>query len=380
MDDQFKNIPDVSFIEDLTLEKLQNQMINDFTTKYKEITGNDMEMSLANPYRLILYACTLQQYQMYQYIEHFAKMNLLKYSSGAFLDNIAAIPGIYRNKGKSSITTLRFSINDAMESAITIPSGTRVSGNDVCFETIEFGEIKRGELYVDIPAKCTDIGDKGNGYLPGEITQLVDCIPYLDNVTNITETSGGEGEESDEHFAERIYLAPSSYSVAGPSDAYKYFVKECNPLTSDVDVTSPSPMEVEIRFVLKRGELPSDDMIKQVEEYLSAKNRRPLTDHVTVMAPEVEEYNLNVTYFIAESQKAVAQSIQNNVDKAVEEYLDWQDSKIGRDIDPDTLIQLMKEAGVKRLVINEPVFTKVSNGKIPHISTKTLVYGGIEDD
>ena len=42
MEDTIKNIPDVSFIDGLTLEDLQNQMISDFTTKYREITGKDI--------------------------------------------------------------------------------------------------------------------------------------------------------------------------------------------------------------------------------------------------------------------------------------------------------------------------------------------------
>ena len=44
MEDTIKNIPDVSFIDGLTLEDLQNQMISDFTTKYREITGKDIEL------------------------------------------------------------------------------------------------------------------------------------------------------------------------------------------------------------------------------------------------------------------------------------------------------------------------------------------------
>ena len=75
MEDTIKNIPDVSFIDGLTLEDLQNQMISDFTTKYREITGKDIELSLANPYRLILYAVTLQHYQMYMHLDNAAKMN-----------------------------------------------------------------------------------------------------------------------------------------------------------------------------------------------------------------------------------------------------------------------------------------------------------------
>ena len=47
----------------------------------------------------------------------------------------------------------------------------------------------------------------------------------LYEVITITKSSGGEDEESDDSFAGKIFLAPSSYSVAGPDDAYVYWVK-----------------------------------------------------------------------------------------------------------------------------------------------------------
>lgn len=380
MEDTIKNIPDVSFIDGLTLEDLQNQMISDFTTKYREITGKDIELSLANPYRLILYAVTLQHYQMYMNIDNAAKMNLLKYSRGTFLDQVAALRGVQRDKGACAMTTLRFEVDDVMPSAITIPAGTKVSGNGIVFATTEVGEIKAGQESVDIPAQCTELGEKGNGYLPGEISRMVDTIPFVDTATNIKETAGGADEETDDHLADRVYHAPSAYSVAGPADAYAYYAKAANPLIEDVYVSSPAPTEVEVRLSMQGGRLPGEELIAGVTEYLSARDRRPLTDKVKVLAPDTVTYNIDLTYYIADAQKAVALEIQKKVQDAIESYILWQNSKIGKDINPSYLTHLIVEAGAMRVEINEPVHTVVEKTAIPQIGTKTVTYGGIEYD
>ncbi len=380
MEDTIKNIPDVSFIDGLTLEDLQNQMISDFTTKYREITGKDIELSLSNPYRLILYAVTLQHYQMYMHLDNAAKMNLLKYSRGSFLDQVAALRGVQRDKGAYAMTTLRFAMDDVMPSAITIPVGTKVSGNGIVFATTEVGEIKAGQETVAIQAQCTELGEKGNGYLPGEISRMVDTIPFVDTATNIKETAGGADEETDDHLADRVYHAPSAYSVAGPADAYAYYAKAANPLIEDVYVSSPAPTEVEVRLSVQGGKLPSEELITSVTEYLSARDRRPLTDKVKVLAPDTVTYNIDLTYYIADAQKAVALEIQKKVQDAIESYILWQNSKIGKDINPSYLTHLIVAAGARRVEINEPVHTVVEKTAIPQIGTKTVTYGGIEYD
>lgn len=380
MIDELKNIPDVDFVDNITLEDVQNQMVNDYIAKYKEIEGKEPDMSLSNPYRLILYACTLQEFQMYQLINHKGKMDLLKYAVGEFLDNIAALRGISRMPAKPAKTTLRFILNAPLPSTVTIPQGTKVGGNGITFYTSSFAELRPGELAVDVPAECTESGTIGNGYIPGEISQFIDSIPYLDGVSNVTETASGEDIESDEHLADRVYLAPSGYSVAGPTEAYEYFTKACSSAISDVRASSPSPGEVEVRFVLKNGEIPKEEMIQRVSENISGRDKRPLTDHVTVMAPDIVNYDIGLTYYIRDSQKSVAANVKSKIEDAIDRYIQWQDSKIGRDINPSYLTNLIMDAGAKRVEISSPTFTKISDIEIAKLKEKSIVYGGIESD
>lgn len=375
------NFPDISFIDNLTIDELINQMIIDYQNRYKEITGKEVILAQADPYRMIMYACAMQLYQGMQYIDRAGKQSFLKYSYGDFLDNLGALRGISRLPATSAVTTIRFSIESAIASAIQIPQGTRVTnGNEVYFYTNEYAEIPAGETYVDVTATCTETGTEANGFAPGEIRVLVETLPYITSVSNTEETAGGTDIESDEALADRIYIASSAYSVAGPADAYVYWTKTASSNIIDVSVTSPNPCEVDVRFILENGELPGEALIDKVSTILKDDSIRPLTDLVTVQAPDVVSYDINLTYYINASDKAAALSIQNAVNIAVETYKKWQSSAIGRDINPSYLIGKIMSAGAKRVVVTAPTYVELTDVQIASVGNVTVNYGGIEND
>ena len=376
-----ENYPDISFIGNMTLEDIKEQMINDFQKKYEEVTGTGINLGKADPSRLILYASALQLYQGMQYIDNAAKQSFLKYSYGDSLENLGALKGTTRNQGTPAHTIIRFTLSEARDTITSIPRGTRITpGGNIFFYTEEECVIAAGEVSVEVPTVCTEIGDIGNEYDLGSIKVLVDKLPYIAEVCNIEKTSGGADVESDENLAERIYMAPSKYSVAGPDDAYKYWVKTYNPSITDVKVTSPVPGTVDIRFVVGNGEIPEQGMIEGVEAYLMEGERRPLTDLVTVGAPEVVEFNIDMKYWINETDKTKAAAIQKNVEEAIEGYVYWQKHQIGRDINPSMLNHMVIQAGAKRTEIAEPQYTVVGDTGLAVETSRNIIYGGIERD
>ena len=187
--------------------------------------------------------------------------------------------------------------------------------------------------------------------------------------------------ETDENLAKRIFLAPSSWSTAGPDDAYKYWVRTFNPAIGDVMVESETPGEVDIFFILQDGQIPDQTMIQELADYLSNEEIRPLTDQVIVRAPEIQEYQIDLTYYINKSDRTKASQIHENIQIAVQEYMRWQRAKIGRDINPDQLRKQLVSAGAKRLEIREPVFEAISHASIALTGKEPVaLYGGIEDD
>ena len=378
--DEIANLPDVSFIDGVTLDDIQQQMVQDYLDKYEELTGESTELTRADPVSLILYACSVQIFQAMLYVDRAGKQDLLKYSYGEFLDNLAALKGIAREPAKPAVVTMRFSLAAIRPDTVAIPQGTRVSNGDLYFETDEYTEIPSGDTYVDVTATCQTDGEDGNGLLPGEINVLVDPIAYVASVANTEPTVGGTDIEDDDTLASRVYIAPSKYSVAGPEEAYRYWITEFNSSISDVYLSSPEAGQVLIEFILEGGELPNEAMVRSLADYLANENIRPLTDEVIVQIPATTTFNVNVQYWINRSDINKAATIQAAVEQAVTDYVSWQQSKIGRDINPDKLISLMEQAGAKRVAVTEPVFSVMPDATIGRIGTKTVSYGGIEND
>ena len=105
-----------------------------------------------------------------------------------------------------------------------------------------------------------------------------------------------------------------------------------------------------------------------------------MTDHVVVSAPEAVRYDLKFTYFVSAEDVPAIANIQKQVAQAVEEYRTWQRSRIARDINPDKLTQLVKNAGAKRLVIQSPTYTSLATGQVAKENTVTITYGGVENE
>lgn len=373
-------LPDVSFIGNTTLESIEAEMKSDYEKKYNEVTGESLVLARSDPATLILYACAVQLFQGFKYIDKAGKMDLLKYTYGDYLDHAAAMKGIAREPAKPARAMVRFTLSGIRPETVEIPQGIQVTDGEIYFETEQHAEIKAGEEKADVECVCLISGVDGNDLQPGEIDTLVNPIPYVASVTNIEKTAGGIDIENDDSMKERVYIAPSKYSVAGPEDAYKYWVKTYNASISDVLVKSDDPVEVIIEFIMENGELPTEGIIQGLQIYLSDEQIRPLSDKVKVKAPDTVDYKLDVKYYINTSDLKRADTIKANVAAAVDQYVIWQRSKIGRDINPSQLIQMMVSAGAKRVEVKLPVFQVVGATNVAKLVSQNVAYGGIEDD
>ena len=379
--DAIDNLPDISFIDGITLQGLQNLLISAYLNKYEEITGKRIRLTKADPNRIILLANAQLLYQGFQHIDRAGKMNFIKYSYGDYLRNLAAFKNVTELVPKPATVNVKWKLAEPRTLATPIPEGTRATADfEIFFETTQYNEIPAGDTEITIKMTCTTTGESGNGFAPGEIIEQVDPLAFIDSITNIDTSTGGTDEESDQSIAERTYLAPSAYSTAGPDDAYIYHAKNYDSEIGDVHPSSPTPGIVDIRFIMADGSIPDAATIAGLTDYLQQRGKRPLTDNVTVGAPDVVPYNIAATYYINKSDRANAEAIQDGAQQAVEDYQAWQSARIGRDINPDELRGYMKNAGVKRITITEPAFTVLTDQQIAQCGTVSLTYGGLEDD
>lgn len=365
------NLPDITFA-DKSAQQIESDLIGAFESK------RGITLSLADPRRLLLQAIVPILVQQRANIDFSAKQNLLSYAVGNYLEHVGTSQLVGRLKATPAKTTIRFHLTTV--NTITIPAGIRVTPGDGVFFMTTKETTADGVTSVEIEVECTESGGIGNGYLPGEITTLVDPLQWVASIENITVSEGGADVEDDDSYAERIKKAPESYSVAGPTGAYRYWATTANPSIIDVYVGSPASCVIEIRPLLTGGKIPGQEILADVLAICNNRTIRPLTDLVQVKAPEQVNYDINLKYWIDSTKASLAATIQQEVLKAIEEYKLWQKSKLGRSIDPSELVALIKNAGAKRVEIIAPAYKKIEDFQVVKDNQTTITYGGLEHD
>ena len=370
------NLPKVEFV-DTDTEKLTNKLI----TGYEELTGRTLYP--ADPVRIfILWIASIIIQERVQ-INESAKQNLPRYAVGNNLDSLSEIfHNVPRLEPQVAKTTLRFYITKILEEDYIISDELEVTvDGNINFKTKGYLNFKSGTDYAEVQAECTSVGKVGNGFTPGQINKLVsDEFLYYKEVANTTESKGGSEEESDTAYYNRMRESEESYTTAGPRGSYIYHAKSVSSQISDVSVESPTPGNVDVRIMLFGGKMPSNELIEQVQKRLNENDIRPLTDNVSVAAPERIEFDIQATYYIQNDKTATLGEIKREVKLATENYILWQTSKMGRDINPSYFSAMLMESRIKRVEITTPVFKQIPKGSVAVIRTCNVTFGGMEDE
>lgn len=369
-------LPEVSFLE------TDSEIIKaEILTGYEAASGRSL--AAGDPVRLYLLSLASIIIQQRSAIQAAATQNLLSYAQDGYLDALGTLLSVTRLSESKAVTTIKFTLSQALATVYTIPSGTEVTNGVVTFATDKALDIPKGELTGSVTASCTVAGTVGNDYLAGQVNTIVKPMTFVAKAENTTITTGGSEAESDESLAERIRLAPNSFSVAGPEKAYVYHAKSVSSSVLDVSVTSPTPGEVDVYVLLAGGELPSQETLEQIAAYLSDETIRPLTDFVKVLAPKAVNYELELHYWISREDSSRAEQIKAEVTAAVERYRLWQQSKIGRDILPARLIQYVMQAGASRIdspTMKPADFQKLESDQVAQCTGVNIVYEGYKDE
>lgn len=328
-------------------------------------------------------------------IDDCAKQSLLKYARGEVLDAIADGADCVRLSATKATTTIKYTFNN-MATDITIPAGTRVaSANGKYFETFIDTEVMHGVADITIPAVACEPGASYNGYLENSITTMVDPVSYAVGVTNTAVTAGGTDEETDDALRERIRLAWTHFSTCGTPESYKYWAMQADSGIGDVSVTfadeigNPHRGDVTIRVAMADGTETQKSVLEKVMAEVSNDKVRPVGDIIAVGAAVLVNYDINVSYTVsADTETEAVNAIEsktytdaNGVERtgAIEQYRLWQDTKIGRGINPSKLISLMINPagdgtvpGATSVTITTPVEKAINESSVAHLNTITV--------
>ena len=349
------SLPEIEFVSS-DKETVLAELVN----LYTETTGR--ALAQGDPIRLFLYTIAEVIIQQRAWINYTGKQNLLRYATGGNLDHIGVLVGAERLAAAAATTTVKITLSEARATSTLIPSGTRITaGDNVFFALTENVNIIAGETTAT-----------------GELKTIVDPVPFVASIVNTTTSEGGAEVEDDDSYREAIHEAPEKFSCAGPDGAYEYFAKRASALIADVSVTSPQPGKVQIVPLLEGGEIPGEEILDAVLEVCNDRTVRPLTDQVSAVAPTKVEFDITATYYIDREDEARAATIQQQVTEAVNAYVLWQKSKLGRDVNPSELIRRIMDAGAKRVVVTAPAYAVVSETQVAVAKTTNVSLGGME--
>ena len=363
------------------------------TANYEAFSGESVMP--ASPEMLIIRWAASIILQERALLNYTANQNIPSRAEGENLDALAELFFARQRTGAQAANCIvRFYISQVRTSATLIPAGTRVTdaSQSLYWETLADGYVRAGSTYVDLPVQCQTPGVIGNGWIAGQINTIVDVYDFYHRCENITESDGGADAMTDEELYESMRLSMDALSTAGARGSYIYHAKAVSTEIADVAVSSPAPGEVRIFALMQDGSIAGETMKQMIYAACNADNVRPLTDHVEMADPEIVRYQIDLTYWIPSDSSVGSGSIENAVHAAIDEFIQWQGAKLGRDINPSRLISLLMQTGIKRVEIRSPVFTKLNDGsdentpQIASVLTEQgeknliLVNGGPEDE
>ena len=184
--------------------------------------------------------------------------------------------------------------------------------------------------------------------------------------------------ESDAAFRLRIQSAFEGLSVAGPTGAYEYFAKSASGKVADAKATSPSPAVVVVSVLSTDGEgTPDLALLATVNKALSADDKRPVADRLTVQAAEIVNYHINAVLYLYPGPES--EPIRTAAEDALRSWISQQ-GKIGRDVARSAIMAALHVQGVQRVELPEPVSDIViDDTQAARCESFTITVGGTDE-
>lgn len=328
-----------------------------------------------------------------------ANQNLLENARDEKLDAIAkGWHSTNRMQATYSFCNGKAKLSAVQNEDTLIKAGNKVTPDGIAmFKVRDDVVIPKGSLECNVVLIAASTGTKYNGFEAGKINYIVDPIPYVSEIYNVEISKSGSDIEDDKSYRERARLAIESKSTAGPDGAYEYFAYSADNSISGIKITSPNPGIVKILVVVDDGEIPSQEILDKVYDKCSPRDVRPLTDKVEVGVPNVSNYDIELTYYLDKNfltsegkwRKAIEGDKLDFDNGAIREFIKWQQSEIGKSINPDELKYQIQDAaayevdnrkisGVRRIEVVSPLHKIIGENEIAKVGNITVTYGGTE--
>ncbi|EPP8195787.1 baseplate J/gp47 family protein [Campylobacter lari] len=288
-----KDIPYPKIIEELDFENI----LKDLEELFKSFLNENVELLESDPFKAVLEALAYREMIIRARINEAIKATYLHYASGSDLDNVVANGYlIQRLKGVKPTAKVEFELNTLLSYDVIIPKGAIFSNENADIATLKEEVIIKKRQ------------NKAQGVL--ELDEFVQSkeskteflqtpLPFVTKIKQLESFSGGASEESDEALRERAVMSVHRFSTAGSEKGYIYHALSASAKVASIKALNNGAGKV--RVIIKSEDKASVEVVK---EYLSADERRPLTDEVSVELAKKREFIIEAKLLLLELSRA----------------------------------------------------------------------------
>jgi phage-related baseplate assembly protein len=358
-----------------------NLILAEMIAAFESSSGRSLQPAQVERLLIDLYA--YRESLVRNAVQYAAQQNLLAFAIFPMIDYLGGLVGVTRLQAQPALTTIQFTLASPLSIDYTVAAGTQVGSSDgqIIFATNADVTISAGATSASVNATAAVPGLGGNGFLPGQISVLLNPSGLLSGATNTGTSSGGSASETDDHLRTRIQAAPNQFSSAGPAGAYRFFALSVDPSIIDVQVVSPAPGTVNV-YVLtgpvtvqptvapNAVGVAGTALLNTVQTALNSDTVRPLTDAVVTSAVSEVDYQINAIvtlYSDADPNLTMGAAVT-----AVQQFAIEIASKIQRDIVPSQIIAALSVPGVYEVTLNSPAYTQLTAGQWANCTNITL--------
>src|ERR1019366_4106722 len=223
-----------------------NLLLADMIAAFESSSGRTLQPAQVE--RLLIDLFAYRESLVRNAVQYAAQQNLLAFAISPMIDYLGGLVGVTRLQAQPATTTIRFTLANPLTIDYIVAVGTQVGSSDgqVLFATNADVTISAGATRAMVNATATVAGVGGNGFLPGQISILLNPSGLLTGASNTSTSSGGSAPETDDHLRTRIQAAPNQFSSGGPAGASRFFVSRVDPSIIDVQVVSVAPGAVTV--------------------------------------------------------------------------------------------------------------------------------------
>jgi phage-related baseplate assembly protein len=183
--------------------------------------------------------------------------------------------------------------------------------------------------------------------------------------------------ESDADFRARLALKPESYSVAGPTEAFRFHALSASGQVKAASVTSPQPGTTTVYVLAKTGDgTPDAGLIATVLAALDDETIRPLSEEVLVAAAAIVNYSIDVDLIVYPGPAGEAALAAAQAELAT---LAAASHTLDREVTLSAITAAAQRPGVKKNIINQPLADVVCGlGQAPYCTAIAVRIAGVE--